>query len=295
MLIYVSCKLRFLAPARLAITRLMDFMLHFYRFCRSHINIRKAPWFGAFFVCCLLFCTAARAAPACRADHIDEWVTVARVYDGDTLRLTDSRVVRFIGINAPELAHDGRPLQALAKAAKQTLIRLAPPGTRLGLRFDQERYDSHHRLLAHLFDHQGRNLSAILLRRGQAFAVAVAPNVWQTSCYFRQEARARRLGLGIWGLDVYRPLAAKHLISHEPGFYRVRGRIDHIGRSRRNLWLDMGPHFAVRIPLKRLEYFRDLPIKSWLHQKMTVRGWARFYNHKLNMTITYPAMIENMP
>jgi len=294
MLIYVSCKLRFLAPARLAITRLMGFMRHFYPFCRSHINIRKASRVGAFFVCALL-CAAAAAEPVCPTDHIDEWATLARVYDGDTLRLDDGRVVRFIGINAPELGHDGRSPQPLARQATLTLMQALPVGSRVGLRFDRERRDRHHRLLAHVFDAHRRNISAILLRRGEAFAVAVAPNLWRSACYFQQETVARQQHRGIWGLAYYRPRAAETLRSREGGFYRVRGRIDHIGRSRRSLWLDMGEGFALRIPRKRLDGFRDLHLDTWLNKIITVRGWARFYNHKLNMTITDPAMIETTP
>jgi len=295
MLIYLSCKLCFFAPARLAITRLMDFMLHFYPFCRSHINIRQASRVGAFFVCALLVCAASAAESPCAADHIDEWARVGRVFDGDTLRLEDGRVVRFIGINAPELAYDGGASQPLAMQAKQSLQRLLPAGSRVGLRFDRERRDRHHRLLGHVFDERKQNISAILLRRGEAFAVAVAPNLWRSGCYFRQEAIARAHDGGIWGLAYYQPRDAGTLRSQEGGFYRVRGRIDHIGRSRRSLWLDMGEGFALRIPRKRLDSFSELHVDTWLNKIITVRGWTRFYNHKMNMTITHPAMIETMP
>jgi micrococcal nuclease len=265
-------------------------MLH--AMCRYH---EKASLVGAFFVCALLVCAQALAEPGCRADRIDEWATVARVYDGDTLRLDDRRVLRFIGINAPELGHEGRAAQPLAIQAKQSLMRMLPVGSRVGLRYDNERRDRHHRLLAHVFDAQRRNISARLLHRGEAFAVAVAPNLWHSACYFRQEAAARQQHRGIWGLAYYRPRAAGTLRSREGGFYRVRGRIDHIGRSRRSLWLDMGDGFALRIPRKRLGYFSDLHMDTWLNKIITVRGWARFYNNKLNMTITHPAMIETTP
>jgi len=256
---------------------------------------KKAPWVGAFFVFGLLLAGRAAADAPCHAEHIDEWARVAAIYDGDTIRLGDSRIVRFIGINAPELSHDGRAAQPLARAARQDLMGMLPIGSRVGLRFDGERHDSHHRVLAHIFDHQGRNVSAALLRRGQAFAIAIAPNLWQSVCYFHQESLAREARRGVWDLAYYRPRSAATLDTREGGFYRVLGRIDHIGHSRRSLWLDMGPHFAVRIPRSRLGNFRTMPIDAWLNKIITVRGWARFYNHKLNMTITHPAMIETTP
>ena len=34
-----------------------------------------------------------------------EWVTVKRVNDGDTVQLADGRLVRYLGVNAPEINH----------------------------------------------------------------------------------------------------------------------------------------------------------------------------------------------
>jgi micrococcal nuclease len=35
-----------------------------------------------------------------------EWVTVKRINDGDTVQLADRRLVRYIGVNAPEINHE---------------------------------------------------------------------------------------------------------------------------------------------------------------------------------------------
>lgn len=258
---------------------------------------KKAPWYGAFFICALLIARSAvaRSGAACRADHIDEWAQVGRIFDGDTLRLTDGRVIRFIGINAPELAHDGNPAQPLADKAKQDLAELIPEGSRIGLRFDAQHYGPHHRVLAHVFDSQQRNVSAQLLRRGDAFAIAIAPNLWQSSCYFQQEQSARMEHLGVWSLAFYAPHDAATWHTRVGGFYRVRGRIDHIGHSRRSLWLDMGKFVAVRIPRKDLSYFKGLSLENWLGQTITLRAWGHYYRGKLNLTLTHPAMIERKP
>lgn len=237
----------------------------------------------------------AQPGAACRAEHIDEWARVARIFDGDTLRLTDGRVIRFIGINAPELSHDGHPVQPLAQQAKQDLASMLPEGSRVGLRFDAQRYGPHRRVLAHVFDSRQRNVSAELLRRGDAFAVAIAPNLWQSSCYFQQERSAREEKRGVWALAYYAPHDAATWHTRVGGFYRVRGRIDHIGHSRRSLWLDMGKYVAVRIPKKDLAYFKGLSLDHWLGKTITLRGWTHYYKGKLNLTLTHPAMIERKP
>ncbi|MBI1424097.1 MAG: thermonuclease family protein [Gammaproteobacteria bacterium] len=256
---------------------------------------KKASWYGAFFVCALLLhgIVHARTEGLCASGHIDEWAQVGEIIDGDTLRLTDKRSIRFIAINAPELAHDGQAAQPLAQAATEALRSLLPEGSRVGLRYGQDRYDHHHRVLAHVFDQAGRNISAILLRQGYAFAIAIPPNLWQSSCYFQAENQARADGLGVWSLRYYRPKPAQQLRIREGGFYRVTGRVEHIGNSRRSVWLDMSKTFAVRIPRAQLKNFSTLSIEGLLNKEITVRGWARFYNHKLNMTLTHPAMIES--
>ena len=268
-------------------------MLH--ALCRFN---KRASWIGALFVCALCLSAPGQAQPLtdCAADHIDAWGQVEAVFDGDTIRLRDQHIIRLVAINAPELAHDGQPAQPLAEQARLALATLLPVGSRIGLRYDSERHDHYQRVLAHVFDSQGRNVSADLLQAGYAFAIAVPPNLWQSACYFQQEAKARAVSAGVWGQAYYQPRQAAQLHSHEGGFYRVSGRIDHIGFSRRSVWLDMGHGFAVRIPRKSLTYFAaDAPSERWQGKQITVRGWARFYNQKLNMTLTHPAMLESAP
>ncbi|WP_132530889.1 thermonuclease family protein [Pseudomonas aeruginosa] len=67
---------------------------------------------GAFFMS--VISAFAGAAEACRPTGALQNVEVARVVDGDTVRLRDGRSVRLIGINAPELAHNGRTTEPFA-------------------------------------------------------------------------------------------------------------------------------------------------------------------------------------
>ena len=261
----------------------------------SRITLKRASWIGALFIWALLnpgFLYARQTD--CATEHIDAWEQVEYIYDGDTIRLTDQRIIRFIAINAPELAHDGHAAEPLAAEAKAALARLLPIGSRVGLHYDREHADHYQRVLAHIFDSQGHNVSVALLREGYAFAIAVPPNLWQSSCYFQQEAIARAASVGIWGTPYYQPKLAQQLHTHAGGFYRVTGRVRHIGNSKRSVWLDMTQGFAVRIPRKSLQYFTAEPIDTLQGKVITVRGWARFYNQKLNMTLTHPAMLETI-
>ena len=265
-------------------------MLH--AVCRT---CKKAPHLGAFLLCALLGSPQlAVGTQACSADRIDEWATVQTIYDGDTIRLHDQRIVRFIAVNTPERARDAQPAEPFAEEATRSLRRLAPEGSRVGLRFDAERYDRHRRTLAHVFTDEGINLSAALIEQGEGFAIAIAPNTWQVECYFRRELAAREARRGIWLQPYYAPRPVTNLSSQDSGFMRIRGRVTHTGKSRKNVWLDLGSQIALKIPLTRLEQFSVQSPESLLGRDIIARGWVNFYNHKLRMTVSHPAMLEIM-
>ena len=66
--------------------------------------------------------------------------------------LVDGRHVRFIGINAMELGHDGCSGQLYAAAARDRVKQLTDAGDgKLRLSIVSEAYDEHCRTLAYLF------------------------------------------------------------------------------------------------------------------------------------------------
>ena len=75
---------------------------------------------------------------------------VARVIDGDTVRLDDDTSVRLIGINCPELGYAGRSAEPLAERARDTLSRLIGSGSVRVVPGTEPR-DRYGRLLAYLF------------------------------------------------------------------------------------------------------------------------------------------------
>ena len=54
-----------------------------------------------------------------------EWFAVKRVNDGDTVQLADRRLVRYIGVNTPEIDHErntAEPFGFEARARNRELI-----------------------------------------------------------------------------------------------------------------------------------------------------------------------------
>jgi len=256
---------------------------------------KKALLFSAFLFWSLLTgCANAQTAqvPECHRQTINETGIVDTVYDGDTIKLRDQRIVRFIGINTPELSTQFKPAQPYAAEAKQVLLALLPPGTEVGLEYDQDRHDHHNRLLAHVYSKSGKNLSVVLLQQGLAFAIVVPPNIQHTECYFANEQLARRTSQGIWSNGAYQPKSVSTLNKDDTGFQYIEGRVTRIGKGKKNIWLDMGDAFSVRIQQQHLHYFDNMPIAQLKDKQLRVRGWVAFYNGKLRLNIGHPAMIE---
>lgn len=227
----------------------------------------------------------------CPADRTTERVVSAQVFDGDTLALVDGRHVRLLGINTPEIGRDGEPSEPLAEEARRLLEHLAGPGTPLRLRLDVERLDRYGRLLAHVFSADGDNLQARLLDSGLATTLVVPPNQWSVECYSRVENRARARGDGLWAMDAYGPVPAENLPPSTRGFRLVRGRVQRIGESRANLWLNLSRHMAVRIPKADLGYFAGLDPRDLAGRRLEVRGWIYRRRGELRMTVRHPAAL----
>ena len=90
---------------------------------------------------------------------------VASVYDGDTLKLTDGRRVRLLQIDTPELGSG----ECYSRAARTTLLRMTPVGTRVVLETDPmlDTVDRYGRLLRYV-RRGGVNVNLELVRRGAA-------------------------------------------------------------------------------------------------------------------------------
>jgi endonuclease YncB( thermonuclease family) len=229
--------------------------------------------------------------PHCPADRSDERVISARVFDGDTLALRDGRRVRLLGIDTPEIGHDGEPSEPYAEEAKALLARLAGPGATLRLRLDSDRFDRYGRLLAHVFTDDGSNLQARLLAAGYATTLVVPPNEWSLACYAAAQAQARKSRTGIWGLEAYQPIPAEKLAGSVRGFRLVTGRVQRVGESRANLWLNLSPGMAVRIPKRDLAYFGDLDPRGLAGKRLEVRGWVQKRRGELRITVRHRAAL----
>jgi len=267
------------------------------------ISYKRASQWGALFVW-LLFCVASFAQPvvaqSCAADRVDETAVLAKVIDGDTLRLKDGRSVRMIGINTTEIRRDGKPSEPLAEQARETVRSMLGRNDIVGLRFDRERHDQYGRLLAHVYLADGQNIEEHLLKAGLAAQIVVPPNNDNIVCYRAAEQVARATQKGVWR-DYYRPLPVEEVPAGARGFRVITGKVLRVGQSKKSWWINFMPRpergeqgkgVAVRISRDDLGSFdvkqlRDLPGKT-----IIVRGWMYPYKKQQVMRLRHPANFE---
>ncbi len=129
--------------------------------------------------------------------------TVREVVDGDTIKVETGRGVervRLIGIDTPEVDHNGPDDECYGEEAKAYLSAMIG-GKRIWLTFDQECSDRFGRSLAYV--HRGTEESSfvqrLMLVGGWATAYAVRPNTSFQNAFESDESLARSSGEGIWG------------------------------------------------------------------------------------------------
>jgi micrococcal nuclease len=120
---------------------------------------------------------------------------VRRVVDGDTVVLAGAGRVRLIGVDTPEVF--GRPECFGAQAS--AFAKRALEGTRVRYVVGREAHDRYGRLLAYLWLGDGRSVNAMLVARGYARTLTIAPNDRYAHEFARLAGDARRRHAGLWG------------------------------------------------------------------------------------------------
>jgi len=128
----------------------------------------------------------------------EETVFVRWVDDGDTIVLADGRRVRYIGINAPEVAHNEKKAERLGPEAKRINRRMVYHA-RVRMELDTEKFDRYGRLLAYIFAGGDRLVNREMLLLGYAYCLYRFPNTRYHESLLEAQRAAMQAGKGIWG------------------------------------------------------------------------------------------------
>ena len=125
---------------------------------------------------------------------------VVRAVDGDTIEARidgEDEYVRYIGVDTPETVKPDAPVQCFGPRASSFDHRLVEHRW-VRLVFGAEPRDAYGRLLAYVYlDH--RFVNAMLVRRGLARTLTIAPNDRFAPLFRRLELSAAQAGRGLWG------------------------------------------------------------------------------------------------
>ncbi|CAM3648447.1 Thermonuclease [Pseudomonas reidholzensis] len=228
---------------------------------------KKAPLVGAFFMAAIWHVPALAFCPS---PDSPQQVAVRQVVDGDTVRLSDGRSVRLIGIDTPEIGRKGRASEPYAEAARQRLQALIKASDgRVGLVPGVESKDKYGRTLAHIYGRNGDNLEAVLLSEGLGFRVAFAPNVRLSGCHQAAEQAARAVRAGLWRQSPVRP----ERDVRQPGFAILGGTIQRIQHTRGGVWLDLGERVVLHVPARLRRNFPASFFDNLKGRQVEARGW----------------------
>ena len=231
-------------------------------------------------------------------------VKIEKVIDGDTVRIEGGKLVRFIGINTPEIDHQYGRSQPFAEKARQHLKAIiSKHNGQVLLQMDSESQDRHGRKLSHIFTTSGKNIQADLLHRGLGVWIVVPPNLAYMDCYRNNEKLAREQKTGVWSEQFRLPRDTNSLTHKETGFQWIQGKIDRIGKGKKYLWLNFedalqdereSKHSKVTLRIHKddLHYFKEQALNGLLNKVVRVKGWLTKYKKQLVMTLRHPASLE---
>jgi len=128
---------------------------------------------------------------------------VKRVIDGDTIELENKQIVRYIGVDTPELHHPKKPIQCFASAAAEFNRKLVE-GKNVGLEKDVSETDKYKRLLryVYVFDESSPSAKVFvnkkLVEEGYALAATFPPDVRFAELFRASQQEAMNNNKGLW-------------------------------------------------------------------------------------------------
>jgi len=129
---------------------------------------------------------------------------VRAVLDGDTIVLDTGEKVRYLGIDAPEIGHNGVAGDCYGREALEANKKWVFHKT-VVLRYDRESHDGYGRLLAYIHLPDGTCVNAELLRSGYAYVYRSVEEFERFNDFLSMQRQALKLRTGMWGMCQVKP------------------------------------------------------------------------------------------
>lgn len=220
----------------------------------------------------------------------DQTATLKKINDGDTITLENGRLVRFIGIDTPEINHRHKSKsEPYAQEAKKLLQRYMKVGDKVHLLFDKSKHDKYGRLLAYVYSKSGRNLGLLQLQSGFAKQWVVGKNDRFWHCFQKAERQARLRRKGVW--SGFKPLSAVRITKGDKGYQYISGRVTALANDTRGMHFFLDKKLKVQISSANLKRFKANHMDFLLHDKLLLTGKVTFSAGKPQLTLYHPVQI----
>lgn len=139
-----------------------------------------------------------------------KYYIVKKAVDGDTLKLSDGRKVRLIGIDTPEVHYSNKLLKDAKKSNKDVkdiqdmgkkawaFTKKLVEGKKVRLEYDVDRKDRYGRTLAYVYLEDNTFVNARIVEEGYAQVMTYPPNVKYADLFVDLQRKARESGKGLW-------------------------------------------------------------------------------------------------
>ncbi|HEX30849.1 TPA: nuclease [Candidatus Poribacteria bacterium] len=235
---------------------------------------------------------------------------VVRVIDGDTVAVTvegerGERMVRYLGIDAPERGKDGEPGEPFAEEAFEYNKALVE-GKTVWLEFDKRRKDKYDRLLAYVYLDPLKlsMVNAIFLSQGYATLMIIPPNVKYADQFEMLQREAKEEELGLWWRipDITVEELENNLKKYLYKICAVRFKVERTFKSKKSGTIFLNSkakeyykHFTVVIFSDTVKKFQKMgiePEEYYLNKRIRVTGRVEFYKKG---RYRYPEIIVRDP
>lgn len=222
-------------------------------------------------------------------------IKVTEVIDGDTVKLSNGKLLRYIGIDTPEIRiKEGKEFiyapQFFSLDAKKFNERLVE-GKFVKIEFDVDKTDKYGRLLGYCYV-DDIFVNARLIEEGFAVLYTRPPNVKYVDEFIKLQRQAREDKKGLWG--AYETISHNEAHKHVNQIRTVKGKVLNTYDSGKTVFLNFGSDyktdFTVVIFKDSLKYFQDKginPLSFYRKKTIQVTGKIKEYNG--------PEIIVNTP
>ncbi len=218
------------------------------------------------------------------------YLVVKKVFDGDTLLLTNGQKIRLLGINTPEVAGPNKRAEAGGEEAKSWLKRRLE-NKKVRLEGDVETQDKYRRRLAYVFAEDKQFVNKELVRLGLATVNIYPPNLKYVGTLLEAQNAAEKGAAGIWGNTVYASQPFQSLSAENyHGWKRISGQIKSVKSTHKYSYLIFSESVSLRIENSSLTLFNGL--KEYVGKTVEARGWVNKNRDRFILLIRHPGDLK---